>query len=126
MLYFRDGIEQEIDVNDRILGKDKRYSVSLTPVDFISSYIDNGKYNSISSISSENFLVPQYANSINYPYVNFEVHQMKNSSFYVARSLINNGMLSSNHLNLMQYYVTGYRSSLTRSYVIADCIVINL
>ena len=62
LLYFRNGIELLLNADERVLGKDKRYSVSLTPVDFLSSYIHpntdelSGKYYGISSIGSESFL----------------------------------------------------------------------
>ena len=51
---------------------------------------------------------------------------MKNKSFYVERSLIDNGILSVRHANLIQYYVTGYRSSIDKSYAMPDCKIVGL
>ena len=40
--------------------------------------------------------------------------------------MVDDGMLSVSHANILQYYVTGYRTSIDKSYDIASCSAVGL
>jgi len=54
------------------------------------------------------------------------VFALKNTSFCVSRSLLDEDMLSSSNLRFLQYYAAGYNSNPDMAYYIEACSVLNL
>lgn len=112
------------------LAYDNRYSVSLTPVQFNNNDLEKKSttYN-IKLINEDDLLRTSYPtipnNDKNKTFVNYEVYGMTNKSFCITRSRTDD-LMDNNTIRYIQYYVSGYRSSITLQYNIQFCTIENL
>ena len=64
----------------------------------------------------------KFNNDYNKTFVNFETHSIQNDSFYITRSRTDD-LTENDTIRYVQYYTSGYRQSITRSYNMLSCYV---
>lgn len=124
-LYFANGVRIENYKLSSALKINNRYAISLTPIQFNEN--DFNKNSNLLSLKSEDIITstsyPQNSNNdLNKTYVNFETHSITNKSFCITRSRTDD-LCDNNTIRYIQYYVSGYRTSVKRSYNMLKCYV---
>lgn len=124
-LYFANGVQIENYKLSSALKINNRYTISLTPIQF--TIDDFNKIDNLLTLKSEDTITstsyPQNSNNdLNKTYVNFETHSITNKSFCITRSRTDD-LCDNNTIRYIQYYVSGYRTSVERSYNMLKCYV---
>lgn len=122
-LYFSNTAEIENYKLSNQLIYDNRYVVSLTPVQFNDNDLSR---NTLNLIDEYNIVKTSYPatpnNDKNKSFVNYEVFGMTNNSFCITRSRTDD-LANNDNIRYIQYYVSGYRSSIDLNYNMLCCSV---
>ena len=119
-------IQSTIQADSKNLGYVNRYSISLTPVTIVSDDVSPVKqkfklFNEISGLA-----YPQFANDDkNATYLNYEVHDQRNSSFKITRSRTHD-LRDNSVARYIQYYTAGYIAHPDRNYSMLACSISGL
>lgn len=118
-----DLVESNIDVSSFNIGLSNRYSISLTPVTFVSNDISAASQHIVSFDMLSNVAYPLEPNDDkNSTYINFEVFDQRNEYFKVVRSRTSD-LRDLSFARYIQYYTTGYVAKPNRIYDINECVL---
>lgn len=118
-------IIDDYQTNNKFLGQQKRYSISLTPVILIESDIlSSGRYDSFEKLSSLAYPSPP-TNDFVSSYINVEVLRQQNESFQLIRSNTSD-LTDLSTSRYVQYYTSGYLTRTRLNYFISSATIENL